>query len=401
MLLRIALVLCSPALRSATGSDSAPTFHCDETSTSTLFESASCVESADGSANESGLGVFEGVEKRIEVRFHVAADNTAGLRALERKELDDICTASKCTIIHSEPDDCFDSYILSESSLFVFRDRIMIKTCGTTAPLNGVKVILDAAKLHDIEPLHLVYSRSSFVFPDLQQFPHDTLGNELDFLNQLGLSLEVVDQNSRVMGDPLGTYWLVHSMRFGSSSAVKSHEKYTIDCIMTGLAPEACAAFWKDAGYSDHRNDAAMSASIESFDPTLRVVGKAFDPCGFSANVHGVGTDNYLSVHVTPQEEFSYASVEGSFNSQFGQIDLTAFVQRVVDVFRPKKLLVTLITEGAKDIAPGTVVDKADSSSDYHMHSFGSWPVPCMEEPTIASAILYFKASASRYGVDP
>ena len=323
--------------------------------------------------SESALAerVFEGVEKRIEVRFTVQENDVLGLRAIGRSELDTICEAAKCTIIHSEPDTCFDSYILSESSLFVFRDRMMIKTCGTTLPLNGVQAMFDAADQYNIKPLDMTYSRSSFVFPDLQLFPHDSLDNELKFLKDMESTLgKVISEETFILGDIGETYWVVHNKKFDEPSSVLKRQQVMVDCIMTGLAPEARDVYWKDMRFPDSHNDAAMSVSIESFEKSLRIVGKSFDPCGFSANAHGSNNENYMTVHVTPEEGFSYASVEAVFNGKFEQAQLDGFVQKVVDAFRPKNLLVTLMSQGTEHIELGHIVDPIEPA-EYNRESFG------------------------------
>ena len=342
-------------------------------------------EISSGSADR----VFEGVEKRIEIRFDVPTEDPAGLRAIPRVELDDICEASKCTIIHSEPDTCFDSYILSESSLFVFRDRIMIKTCGTTLPLNGVEPILASARQLNLKPLDMTYSRSSFVFPDLQLFPHDSLGNEREYLSAMSEDLgPVLSEKTEILGSEDGIFWLVHTKNFASDKVVKSDPRIMVDCIMTGLSAESRASFWKDSRHCDETNSAAMSAVIQSFDESFRVVGKAFDPCGFSANVHGDNNEDYLSVHVTPEEGFSYASVEGVFGGTIDEERLNLFVQRVVNVFRPERLLVTVLSTGDNSFTHfGSIMD---NGSMYELKSLGSVPVSGDAEVS-ASAALYSK----------
>ncbi len=315
--------------------------------------------------------VFEGVEKRIEVRFTVQENDILGLRAISRYDLDSICIAARCTIIHSEPDTCFDSYILSESSLFVFRDRMMIKTCGTTLPLSALTAMFDAADQYNIKPLDMTYSRSSFVFPDLQLFPHDSLDNELQYLNSMEATVgKVISQETFILGDSQGTYWLVHNKRFDEPASVPKRQQVMVDCIMTGLASEARDVYWKDMQFSDVKNDETMSASIESFEKSLRVVGKSFDPCGFSANAHGSNNENYMTVHVTPEEGFSYASVEAVFNGMFEQARLDRFVQEVVDVFRPKNIMITLMSQGIQEIGVGHIVDPVEPA-EYHRDSLG------------------------------
>ncbi|CAL6362584.1 unnamed protein product [Bathycoccus prasinos] len=97
---------------------------------------------------------FEGVEKRIEINFRVAADDNkstggiipvaGGLRCLSRAALDVCMTAAECEIVSVRSNEKFDAYVLSESSLFVFADKIVLKTCGTTKLLSAVDPIWNA-----------------------------------------------------------------------------------------------------------------------------------------------------------------------------------------------------------------------------------------------------------------
>ena len=68
----------------------------------------------------------------------------------------------------------FTSYLPSESSFFVFPNKIIMKTCGTTLNLLGLPRILSIAK--DYAGLDSVYrcfySRKSFMFPEYQIGPH-------------------------------------------------------------------------------------------------------------------------------------------------------------------------------------------------------------------------------------
>jgi S-adenosylmethionine decarboxylase len=78
-------------------------------------------------------GTFEGPEKTLEVIFKTAGK---GLRALSRVQLDTLCKLAKCTILSTISSTHVDAYVLSESSLFVYDYRLIMKTCGTTTLLR-------------------------------------------------------------------------------------------------------------------------------------------------------------------------------------------------------------------------------------------------------------------------
>jgi len=78
--------------------------------------------------------VFEGPEKKLEVYFSRGDDNS-GLRRFQHDVWSDMLADAACTIIHQESNKDFDAYLLSESSMFVYPDRLILKTCGTTTLL--------------------------------------------------------------------------------------------------------------------------------------------------------------------------------------------------------------------------------------------------------------------------
>lgn len=62
----------------------------------------------------------------------------------------------------------FDAYVLSESSLFVYPTKMVLKTCGTTRLLNAVPCLLDLAAGLGMTPRRCKYSRASYLYPELQ-----------------------------------------------------------------------------------------------------------------------------------------------------------------------------------------------------------------------------------------
>lgn len=76
---------------------------------------------------EYAAGCFEGPEKNIEVCFTPDIGHPNGCRELSRDALDAICAAARCTILTSVSNAHLDAYVLSESSLFVYRHKMVLK----------------------------------------------------------------------------------------------------------------------------------------------------------------------------------------------------------------------------------------------------------------------------------
>lgn len=137
---------------------------------------------------------FEGPEKLLEVWFSPsekalpASASPLGLKAVSQdswKEMLDLVNCKVLSVIDSRN---VDAYLLSESSMFVFPHKLVLKTCGTTTLLLGLSRMLEIAALEagfphvkaslcDGEavattPHRVFYSRKNFLFPTQQRGPH-------------------------------------------------------------------------------------------------------------------------------------------------------------------------------------------------------------------------------------
>jgi S-adenosylmethionine decarboxylase len=74
-----------------------------------------------------------------------------GLRQITRPQWDAILQEARCTILDSLSNDKVDSYVLSESSLFVYSHKMILKTCGTTTLLRCIDMLLEIAKVRAVE----------------------------------------------------------------------------------------------------------------------------------------------------------------------------------------------------------------------------------------------------------
>lgn len=102
-----------------------------------------------------------------------------------------------CKVLSVVESDHVDAYLLSESSMFVFAHKIILKTCGTTTLLWGLPRMLEiAAKAgfpaHSVKgmsgaavPYRVFYSRKNFLFPDRQLGPHRSWKDEVKFLDNM------------------------------------------------------------------------------------------------------------------------------------------------------------------------------------------------------------------------
>jgi len=296
------------------------------------------------SLSASAIG-FEGYEKRLEVSFcepGIFADpGGMGLRALSKSQLDEILKPAECTIVASLSNDYLDSYVLSESSLFVYPYKVIIKTCGTTKLLLSIPAILKLANALSLAVKAVRYTRGSFIFPGAQSFPHRSFSEEVAVLDgyfgKLGLG-----SKAYVMGTPdKSQKWHVYSA--SAELAGQSKPVYTLEMCMTGLDRERASVFYK----TNESSAALMTedSGIRKILPKSKICDFEFDPCGYSMN--SIEGDAISTIHVTPEDGFSYASFEAA-GYDFEDVNLTQMIERVLACFEPTEFSVALHTDIAE-----------------------------------------------------
>lgn len=286
----------------------------------------------------SAIG-FEGYEKRLEVSFFepgIFADPRGmGLRALSRAQLDEILTLAECTIVDSLSNDYLDSYVLSESSLFVYPHKFIIKTCGTTKLLLSIPALVKLADSLSLTVKSVRYTRGSFIFPGAQSFPHRSFSEEVavldGYLADLGLN-----GSAYVMGSPDETRkWHVYSACANTMNQI--NPVYTLEMCMTGLDKDKASVFFK----TDASSAASMTVNsgIRKILPNSEICDFEFDPCGYSMNA--IEGDAESTIHVTPEDGFSYASFEAA-GYDFDDMNLSKLIGRVLACFQPSDFSVAL-----------------------------------------------------------
>lgn len=315
----------------------------------------------------SAIG-FEGYEKRLEISFFEPEIFTnprgQGLQSLSKEQLDQILKPAECTIVSSLANNDVDSYVLSESSLFVYPHKIIIKTCGTTKLLLSIPPILDLADGLDLKVKSVRYTRGSFIFPGAQSFPHRNFSEEVAVLDgyfgELGSG-----SRAYVMGgvDPQ-QQWHVYSA--SAESADDEHPIYTLEICMTGLDSKSASVFYKT-----HSTSAAVmtqASGIRNILPESEICDFDFDPCGYSMNA--IEEAAISTIHVTPEDGFSYASFE-AVGYDFRTLSLNALVERVLACFKPADFSVALHSD-----ATGS---ELDSIFNLDVKGYASEDMSCKE----------------------
>ncbi|EMD37474.1 hypothetical protein CERSUDRAFT_83223 [Gelatoporia subvermispora B] len=352
---------------------------------------------------------FEGPEKLLEIWFtpsptdlpdaSTSTDGKFGLRKVPRDVWADMLDIVKCKILSVIEGAEMDAYLLSESSLFVSPHRLILKTCGTTLNLLGLPRILEIASEHAALPsvYRCFYSRKAFMFPERQLGPHRDWRAEVEYLDDI-----FPNGAAYTVGKVNGDHWLLYMTGPGdcagtapsspisrlaslpggdraadsldepgpSTPADTISQDYTIEILMTHLAPAARIPFINTTSESESP-DLDPSAHASALSSTLGITdlfpshlttldAYSFLPCGYSCNSLIKWRDDagqnpvtsgegYYTIHVTPEEGWSYASFECNIplptvpTDQDSSIpDLKTLIRRVVSIFQPGNLTLTL-----------------------------------------------------------
>ncbi|GAA5844121.1 hypothetical protein JCM11251_001825 [Rhodosporidiobolus azoricus] len=353
--------------------------------------------------DDSSPGPFEGPEKLLEIWFAPSEEDVVkrnlpikggrkgkerwtGLRQVEKSVWDSMLDEVCCKVLSVIEGEETDAYLLSESSMFVWPHKLILKTCGTTTLLLGIPTLLRiASEVCGFKGVwRCFYSRKTFMFPDRQKGPHKDWSQEMAFLDKL-----FENSSAYTVGRMNGDHWLLyitpprddvllphalessismqpakpdtsltnlsasletkpshafppHLVSRPSASEVprlvpSSRSDQTLEIMMTQLSPSACAKFYHPStplsssyttplpadhplvtgseGDGDaHALGAQLSSDIglTAILPGATLDSFLFAPCGFSQNA--VRGDRYATVHVTPEEAYSYASFECNFD---------------------------------------------------------------------------------------
>ncbi|GAA0155348.1 hypothetical protein Leryth_002664 [Lithospermum erythrorhizon] len=286
---------------------------------------------------------FEGFEKRLELQF--SGDDPVigiGLRQLHFDSIEEVLNVVQCTVVSAVGNQYFDAYVLSESSLFVYPTKIIIKTCGTTQLLKSIIPLLHFAETIGLALCGCRYTRGSFIFPKAQPYPHSSFKEEVIYLEE-NLPNNICYRKASIMPSKKSTHsWHVFSAYVQEDQIMDDNDLFIVEVCMTELDHVLALKFFRrpDDGKNGDSAGKEMTdiTGIGMINPNALICDFAFDPCGYSMN--GMDGDRYSTIHVTPEDGFSYASFECVGSIYDDPNNIVDMLNKVVQVFRPGTLSV-------------------------------------------------------------
>ena len=261
---------------------------------------------------------FEGIEKKLEIIF-----STPNRTLRQNSQCwQNVVRACGAEIISHTQTTEMDAYLLSESSLFVWDDRILMITCGKTRLINSVFVLLECVSADEIA--QVFYERKNLLFPTEQCS---------DFEADVERLSAVFPGKSFRFGAANAEH--VHMFFYGAPMEVTAPDT-TLQILMNDIGGQATDAFWEKT----KQTEASVAWREKLFLPFQKMQRDEFyfSPQGYSCNC--IYNDQYMTIHISPQKESSYTSFE--MNSIHAvQEDV---IKTVISSFEPQHAFVAVTT---------------------------------------------------------
>ncbi|USN47569.1 MAG: adenosylmethionine decarboxylase [Pseudobdellovibrionaceae bacterium] len=254
---------------------------------------------------------FEGSEKKFEL---IVKPGGPSFFDWSTKEWAKVVEMSQAQILSELSNERVRAYLLSESSLFVWKHHITMITCGQTRLINALEYVLSKLDPDSVEAV--IYERKNEYFPHRQS---------TDFYQDSKRLKALVGGQAFRFGHADTHHLFLFDM--GKSYHPEPSDT-TLEVLMYGLRDHAYELF---ANAATGREAIRRNTGIADLLPGFLIDDYVFSPCGYSLNA--INGDQYFTIHVTPQEDSPYVSFETNVTKGDSYAPL---VRRVVEVFQPQ-----------------------------------------------------------------
>ena len=257
---------------------------------------------------------FEGPEKKLELWVR---SPTITLRSFGRPFWTAVVQKAGAQILSTLSNDQCDAYLLSESSLFVYDQRLLMITCGRTNLVAAIPEIATRFPVDDVDLL--IYERKSQHFPEFQP---------TNFLDDVRLLNRMLPGSAFRYGDDGEHHvFLFHHSRPGFRAAAQDS---TLELLMYNWDPAVAGRFSGDS--QRRRGPIRDESGVGHILSGYQIDDFAFEPMGYSLNA--IRENAYYTVHVTPQPQGSYVSFETNHRFE-SETDRNTCIQKLLGIFRP------------------------------------------------------------------
>ena len=278
--------------------------------------------------------IFEGSEKKLEIVMKAEAPS---LRSWPEEEWLKVVELSGAKVLSKISNEHCNAYLLSESSLFVWDDFMVLITCGTTTLAKAAEHL--AKKIPENQREAFFFQRKNEYFPHLQKSHfYDDIENLKATLPGEAFRLGHADEHHM---------FLYHSVGKMSPEMMGN----TLEVLMYDLQGPAKEAFQKE---NSSVFEIREKTGIDKVLPGFEVDDHCFQPTGYSLNA--IKDQYYYTIHVTPQDETPYVSFETNYaDPEKAQNSLNAILEAV----RPRSFDIvyfdTLEDAGIREVSGYTV----------------------------------------------
>lgn len=259
---------------------------------------------------------FEGAEKKAEIQIHSGKLSLLSVEEAVWQSLIDKCNAK---ILSSVRSDTCTAYLLSESSLFVWADRILLITCGETTLVNSVEFFVNHFGAELIK--QVVYQRKN---------EYDSRAQPSGFNDDARLLNKILPGKAYRFGNLDTHYNFIYHYE---NEFIHDENDKTYELLAYQISEQASEYLSRtDLTADDIRGFLRLDELVPGFD----IDDFVFEPFGYSMNA--VKGSDYLTIHITPQFGSSYVSFEAN-------IDLLERASIILDVLAPNSFDVLTYNE--------------------------------------------------------
>ncbi|MCL1121334.1 S-adenosylmethionine decarboxylase proenzyme [Shewanella seohaensis] len=267
---------------------------------------------------------FEGAEKKLEIRL---TPKMASLRQREYGFWSTLVACANAEILSTISNHACDAYLLSESSLFVWDDKILLLTCGNSTLVDAACHFINALGVEHIAAL--CYQRKNEYQAELQS---TSFADDIAKLRTMipGKAFRVGHLDSHHHYLFCSDNQFCPGDLFCTDSQVMPSTETCLELMMYHIRGEL-ADYLKLPTQTEQ--GIYQRLGFQQLFPDFQFDMHCFQPAGFSLNAIR-GTD-YVTLHITPsmgQGEHSYVSFETN-------LDIATYphpvVARLINGFSP------------------------------------------------------------------